>query len=237
MRYLSPFTMPSNRKHQGRASHNKRSNRRTQPRASSSLTARGVTTKTWNVAMNPMPSFNNTLKKDNSIHNFIQTIDLGQILTTSNTLPTFFARFFSFNDLQQTSSFQALFDQYHIKEIELWVQPVNNTATIATAGPTWYSVIDYDDAATPSALASLQQYTNVITTPLNNGHYIRFKPHVAEALYGGAFTAFGNVPSPWIDSASPGVQHYGFKMGCNVTATTVNFNMIMRYHFSTRNVF
>jgi len=205
--------------------------------AASSLTARGSTTRTWNVAMNPMPGFNNTLKKDNSVHNFIQTIDLGQILTTNNAATTFFARAFTFNDIQQVASFQALFDQYNIVEIELWIQPINNTATIATSGPSWYSVIDYDDAATPTGLASLQQYTNVITTPLNNGHYVRFKPHVAEALYGGAFTAFGNIAAPWIDSASPGVQHYGFKMGVNATPTVVNFNMMMRYHFRTRNVF
>jgi hypothetical protein len=187
--------------------------------------------------MNAMPSFNNTLKRDNNIHHFIQTIDVGQFATTSNAVPQFFARAFTYNDVQQVASFQALFDQYRINEIELWISPINNTATIATSGPTWYSVIDYDDATAPSSLAALQQYTNVITTPLNNGHYIRFRPHVANALYGGAFTAFGNIAAPWIDSASPGVQHYGFKMGTNITPTVVNFNMQIRMHFSTRNVF
>jgi len=187
--------------------------------------------------MNPMPAFNNTLKRDNIVHNFIQTIDLGAVLTTNNAATTFFAKNFSFSDIQQVASFQALFDQYRISEVELWIQPVNNSATVATSGPTWYSVVDYDDSATPTSLASLQQYTNVITTPLNNGHYVRFKPHVAEALYGGAFTAFGNIHAPWIDSASPGVQHYGFKMGVNVTPTVVTFNMVMRYHFQCRNTF
>jgi len=206
-------------------------------RAASSLTSNRPTTRTWNTAMSPMPCFNNTLKKDNSVHNFIQTIDLGNVLTTNNAATTFFAKFFAFSDIQQVSSFQALFDQYRIVEVELWIEPANNTATVATAGPNWYSVVDYDDAATPSALAALQQYTNVITTPLNNGHYVRFRPHVAKALYGGAFTAFGNELSPWIDSASAGVQHYGFKMGCNVTPTVVTFSMMMRYHFQTRNVF
>jgi len=231
--------MPKHHGSQANRPHNRVQRGRTHSgaRGGSSLTARGSTTRTWNVAMNPMPAFNNTLKRDNMVHNFIQTIDLGQILTTNNAVPTFFARNFSFNDLQQVASFQALFDQYRITEVELWAQPINNSATVATSGPTWYSVVDYDDSATPSSLAALQQYTNVITTPLNNGHYVRFKPHVAEALYGGAFTAFGNITAPWIDSASPGVQHYGFKMGVNVTPPTVNFNMVIRLHFQCRNTF
>jgi len=223
----------SSRVHRARKG-NKRNAGRSQ---SSSLNARPTGSKTWNVAASPMPMFNNTPKKDNSVHNFIQTVDLGTVLSTSNTVPTFFARAFTYNDLQQVASFQALFDQYRFKEVELWIQVTNNTASIASAGPVWYSVIDYDDATAPTGLASLQQYTNVITTPINQGHYVRFRPHVAEALYGGAFTAFGNIPAPWIDSASPGVQHYGIKIGFNVTPSAVTVGMIMRFHFQTRNVF
>jgi hypothetical protein len=184
-----------------------------------------------------MPGFNNTLKKDNSVHRFIQTTDLGAVFATSAVLPTFYARSFAYTDVIQYTSYQALFDQYKIDEIEIWMQAGQAGNNNANTYPTWYSAIDYDSDSAASALSTLQQYTNVITTPLTQGHYFRFKPHVAEALYSGAFTSYGNIKSPWIDSASPGVKHYGFTVGVNVTPAAVQMNMVIRLHFSTRNVF
>jgi len=35
---------------------------------------------------------------------------------------------------------------------------------------------------------------------------------MAVAAFSGAFTSYSNVPAGWIDSASPGVQHYGLKL-------------------------
>jgi len=185
-----------------------------------------------------MPEFNNTLKKDNSVHRFIQTIDAGTVFTTSTVGPTFYSKFFQLADIAQQTSFTALFDQYRIDEIELWFQPqvsiTNNAATFVN----FYSVIDYDDAAVPTGLGQLQQYTNVMVTPISQGHYVRFKPHIAIAAYQGAFSGFENKGPCWIDAASPSVQHYGFKAGCNTTASPIiNFNLIIRYHFSMRNLF
>jgi len=214
----------------------KNKNSRFRSAVRSALTARTPTTKVWQIQAQQMPAFNNTLKKDNSAHHFIQTQDYGTILTTSNTVPTFTSKSFTFNDVQQVASFQALFDQYRIDEVEAWIAPVKASAADGN-NANWYSVVDYDDAATPTGLGSLQQYTNVITTPMTNGHYIRFKPHVAESLYSGTFTSFGNIKAPWIDSASPGVQHYGLKMGFNVTPTALAINLIVRLHFSCRNTF
>lgn len=183
-----------------------------------------------------MPEFNNTLKNDNKVHRFIQSLDFGQIFTTSTTLPTFFARSFSLNDVQQVTSFQSLFDQYRIDQLELWLY-CDTAASINTTNPIYYSVVDYDDANTPSALGSLQQYTNVIQTTLHDGHYMRFQPHIAAAVYSGAFTSFSNRKSDWIDSGSPGVQHYGIKVGVNVTASQISLRLQCRIHFSCRNVF
>lgn len=212
-----------------RATQNKRSGQ-------SSLTERGTATAVWNTYSQQFPHYNNTLKKDNAVHRFIQSLDFGAVLTTSTTLPTFYARSFTFNDVQQVSSFTAVFDQYRIDELELWLYPdVSNSAS--TTNPTYYSAIDYDDANAPTALGSLQQYTNVIETTMNNGHYMRFRPHVAIAAYSGAFTSFMNQKSNWIDSGSPGVQHYGIKAGFNITGSTVNIRLMCRIHFSCRNVF
>jgi hypothetical protein len=203
----------------------------------SSLTYRGTMTKTWNIQSMSMPEYNNTLKRDNKVHSFIQSLDFGNVVTTSNTVPTFYSRAFTFNDVQQVTSFTSLFDQYKIDLLEIWFQPEVNLTSGAVSNPFWYSVVDYDDATTPTGLNQLQQYTNVIETTFRDGHYMRFQPHVAVAAYSGAFTSFLNQKSTWIDSASPSVQHYGIKAGMNVTPSTINLHLCVRIHFSCRNVF
>lgn len=223
--------MKSSKRKQARRGH-KRGNK------SSSLTRSAPETKVWNLRAQQMPEFNNTLKRDNSVHRFIQLIDGGLVFQTSTAGPTFYAKFFQLADLAQQSTFTALFDQYRIDEIELWFQPVTVGSNPPASDVNWYSVIDYDDAATPSGLGQLQQYTNVLMTTLSSGHYVRFKPHVATAVYNGTFAGFANSKAPWIDAASSSVQHYGFKAGCNTTAApVVNFNLTMRYHISCRNLF
>lgn len=120
--------------------------------------------------------------------------------------------------------------------------PEGSTAAVGVSGMC-YTVTDYDDDTTPSVASSnaLQQYTNMMMGPPNNGHYRKWKPHVAEALYGGgAFTSYGNIKAPWIDMASPSVKHYGFKAFVSTasnTGTVQPFDMTFRMHFECRNVF
>lgn len=214
---------------------NRKSNRKNRGQ-SSSLTLRPTGSQTWQSQAQPWPAFNNTLKKDNSEHHFIQTNDLGVVVTTSTTVPVFYARSFTYTDVNQVTSFTAIFDQYRIDEVEVWMVP-NLSATTNNSPSLWYSVVDYDDAVAPTMLATLQQYTNVIMTPMSNGHYVRFKPHCAEAVYAGAFTSYGNILAPWIDSTSSSVQHYGFKAGFNSTPNAYGVQMVIRFHFSCRNVY
>jgi hypothetical protein len=214
---------------------------RARSEAKSSLEGPLQNSRTWNVLSMQMPMFNNTLKKDNSVHNFIQTTDLNTVFTSSGTVPQYYARSFTLNDVAQVGSFQSLFDQYRIKEIEVWLVPgLNASTSIQGTSSTLTTVTDYDDDNTPTSLTALQQYTNATVTQSTNGHYRRWKPHVAEALYSGAFTSYGNITAPWIDIASSGVKHYGFKAGVNTSASgsaTVSFQLIFRIHFQCRNVF
>jgi hypothetical protein len=215
----------------GRASHKKR-------KSSTGLNRR-TGTQTWNLVSQPFPAFNNTIKKDNSIHRFIQTTDLGTIASTSVSTPVFYARAFLFTDVVQVASLQVLFDQYRIDDIEAWISvPACANSAAANNVVMFYSVVDYDDDAAPTQLSTLQQYTNVTTTTCSNGHYIKFKPHVAEALYSGAFTSYGNITAPWIDSASSTVKHYGIKLGVATAVAAGNaVTMSLRIHFSCRNVY
>jgi len=218
---------------------------KTPKQARSSLEGPSTDGRLWNVTSQTWPAFNNTLKKDNNIHRFIQTSELGTVLTGSSSINVAYARSFTFSDVTQASSFSAIFDQYRITQIEIWFSPGMQAPGSTGAGGVSadiYSVVDYDDDTTPSvsSASALLQYTNLQKGPFNNGHYVKFRPHVAEALYGGAFTAFGNKVSPWIDMASPGVKHYGFKAFVSTAASSavvLPYELTFRMHFECRNVY
>jgi len=97
------------------------------------------------------------------------------------------------------------------------------------------SVIDYDDAL-GVAQAGLLEYQNALSAPGTNGHYRVFVPHCAIAAYGGTFSQFSNVPAPWIDCASTGVLHYGFKSTCSVTSVALTWDLTWRIKVEFRNV-
>lgn len=201
---------------------------------SSSLTTRVPGSAVWNITAGRQPAFNNTLRLDNVTHKFIQTVDLGVVMSTSTTVPTFFAQNFNFGQVAQVGSFAAVFDQYRIDELEVWIIP-GLLATTTNQRETWYSVVDYDDATAPTQLSTFQQYSNALTTPCSQGHYFKFRPHIASAAYAGTFTGFMNVPSTWVDCASTTVQHYGVKMGFNSTSGSLGVQIVARFHMSFRN--
>jgi len=193
--------------------------------------------RTWNTFASPTP-MGNTARSDNMVHHFVQTVEYGNLLTTSAGGAVFLGKSFVFSDLPQASSFTALFDQYKVDKIELWVYPTSTTANNQQTPVLWDLVIDYDDDNTPTTIAQLQNYTNCIEQSANCGAYVCFQPHVAQALYGGGvFTSFGNKPCGWIDSGSPGVRQYGIKMACTSAAVTYVFQVRARFHISTRNTF
>jgi len=69
-----------------------------------------------------------------------------------------------------------------------------------------------------------------------DSHYRKFIPHVAVASYSGTFTSFTNEVAPWIDIASPSVQHYGLKTACTPTTAVVQYTARARLSVSFRNV-
>jgi len=157
--------------------------------------------------------------------------------TSSTTVPTFTASSFTVGSLDQIASLTAVFDQYRVDEVELWLTPRCSSITAQGATPGLFSsVIDYDDANLLTTINQALDYDNVLTTSGITGHYRRFKPHVATAAYSGAFTSFANETSPWIDAASTGVAHYGLKTAWGITTSATVYDMIVRMHLSWRNV-
>jgi hypothetical protein len=183
-----------------------------------------------------LPRGNNYVP-DNQVYKLTQNYSVSAALTASASLPTFAAFSFNVNNLDQITSLSNVFDQYKIDEVETWLVPrLTDQVSASFNNGILCSVIDYDDANSLSTVAQAQDYTNCIMSSGLSGHYRAFKPHAAVAAYSGAFTSYGNVVSPWIDFASPSVQHFGIKYALSQTGGTQAFDLLVRLHISCRNV-
>jgi hypothetical protein len=200
------------------------------------------TTINWNVNSERAPSFNNVIAQDNKPHLFIQTSSQGTVIQSSTTAITGFGRSFAASDILQFSSFAAVFDQYRIKLIEVWLTPFGSgTVPGYTAAPRFYSVVDYDDSSVSGfSVGLIQSFENCITTRCTDGHYMKFRPHIA-SVTGGSLsttpTGLENIPSPWLDCAQTGIPHFGVKAIVDSTngATDVKIDMVSRIHCEFRN--
>jgi hypothetical protein len=198
------------------------------------------TTLNWNVNANRMPSFVNTISRDNRPYQVMQISNQGTVLSSNTSVAQMTAKQWSTTDIIQFSSYATVFDQYKIDFIELWLTPFGPaTAPGYNSNIHIYSAVDYDDANAPTSLTAISQYENAVITRPSEGHYVKFRPHIAVAAYGGAFTQFKNEPSDWLDVASGAVQHYGFKFGAEATLANADLKLDMetRITISFRNVF
>jgi len=198
------------------------------------------TTINWNVNSVSVPSFKNTLKRDNRPYTVMQISNQGTVMTSATSIPTFYGRYFSANDVIQFSSFAAVFDQYKIDTVEVWMTPFGSASAPGyNANCRIYSAVDYDDANTPTSINAIQQYENSVVTRSTDGHYIKFVPHIAVAAYGGTFTQFKNEKTDWIDVASTNTSFYGLKAAIDPTSSTgdLKVDLVTRLTVSFRNVF
>lgn len=200
---------------------------------------------TWSVISDPLPRYGNVSRHDNKVFNVIQSSDNNSggtqtpNLTTSTSVPTFLGANFTFAGLiPQNASWAAVFDQYRIMAIEAWIRPLSGTSgTVDSNGANMLSVIDYDDANTPTQVSALLAYENVMIAPMTNGHYRKFRPHIAVSAYNGSFSGFQNSKSGWIDVASNTVQHYGIKLAVEPTSVAYKVYISYRVWIQFRNVF
>jgi hypothetical protein len=173
---------------------------------------------------------------DNQVYRIVQEWTYPAWLVSSSVAEANVAAFFSLIDSAQSASLQAVFDQYRISMVEVWLIPRLTVAFTANINAgLLYSVVDYDDAA-PVNVLGLQQYSNCLVGRGTCVHYRKFKPHAAVAAYAGAFTSYANETAPWLDCGSPNIQHYGFKAGVTTTDTTYNWDLVARLQFDFRNV-
>jgi len=184
----------------------------------------------------PLPAPRNHIA-DNQIYRVTEQLLVRNYLNSSVSVDTFTAAAFSFSQLGEATTLASVFDQYRIDEIEIWIIPhlTNNNSNTGNPG-LLTTVVDYDDATALTTVAAAMAYANALTSNSCAGHYHRFTPHCANALYGGSvFTSFGNMSKNWIDTSSPGVQFFGFKTAWLQSSSVETADMVVRFHVSLRN--
>jgi hypothetical protein len=152
------------------------------------------------------------------------TIQDTDAVNTSTTVPTYLGQYFTLaSNVANYAAYTAIFDEYKIDEIEVWINP-NPVSTLAasTTRGLYSSAVDYDDANTPATISTVSDKQNQLTTTIDESHYHKWTPKFAVGTYSGTFVSFGSSTG-WLDCASPNVQHYGLKLAFSQTAGGVQF--------------
>jgi hypothetical protein len=184
----------------------------------------------------PIPASQLT-KPAKNVFTVRQNLSVPSFFSTSVSTPTFTTATIFLNQVDQYASLVAVFDQYRITDVEIWLIP-QISAGVSTRQGELYTVLDFDDSTALTTIAQAQDYESCVMTPQSYGHYRHFKPHVAMALYApSAFTSFGNKTDQWIDTASSGVAHYGVKVAASISlAATQGYDLNIRMKIQFKNV-
>jgi hypothetical protein len=158
------------------------------------------------------------------------------LLNTSTTVPTYLGQLFTLAaNVPNYAAYTAIFDEYKIDEVEVWItpNPVSSVAASTVRG-LWSSAVDYDDANTPASISTVSDKQSNLTTTVDEAHYHKWTPKFAVGTYSGTFVSFGSSTG-WLDCASPNVQHYGLKVAFSQTAGGIQFvSMTSRLTISFR---
>ncbi len=128
----------------------------------------------------------------------------------SSTTTTFAAGYYAaLNALPGYTNLVECFDQYRILQVVYNFVPLGDYA----APGVMYTALDYEDANTPTNAAELEQFDTCMISPFSRSIQRVVNPRISVAAYAsGVFTSYATQRATWIDSGSPGVQHYGLKV-------------------------
>lgn len=172
------------------------------------------------------------------IYMFKRNVSLG-VITISNISDTFGAYDFSLNDVPNSAEFTDLFDMYKINCVKITFIP-QQTQSVSIgavnnpdASARFYSAIDYNDSAAPSAITDIQEYQTCKVTPILRQHKrIIYKPKIA----------LSNIVTmtPWLATSTPSVNYHGLKYAIEAmsssTTTTMTYSVECKYYMSFKNV-
>jgi hypothetical protein len=178
------------------------------------------------VASRPIPHF---VSLDQSIR--VTTSQSLSSWVSTSAIPSFASVAIVLSSFADNGYYLNVFDQYRIDQVEVWLEPAApSTAQFGLVA----TCVDLDDANLPTSYSQVQAHQDSTSGLGGNGRYHRWKPHIALASFCGAFTCYSNLPSQWIDSASPSVQHYGFKVALASTVAVISYDLTLRIVVSFR---
>jgi len=170
----------------------------------------------------------------NQIYWFKETV----WFTFNTSTSTFFEQNFSFtlNQLQDSSSIAAIFDQYCIYAVTANISIDTTTSNPQLCIVDLLSGIDYDSTSAigPSGLQVYNTCNQArLTTDTSHARFV--KPCIAPAVYNGStFTGYG-VSRSWLDSQSTNIPHYGLRFVFFQTNNVITIRASLEYVIGCRN--
>lgn len=169
---------------------------------------------------------------NNQVLRVVQDFQPATLVTTSATVPTFFAIAFVAASLDNFANFAAVYDQYRITRIQALIY---NDGQNLNSLPTMFTAVDLDDASAPTTVAQLGGYSSCVSSTGWAQHFHDFKPKFAIAAYSGTFSSYSSSEG-WIDCGYPNVQYYGVKGAFPSAANTTTVSMLTRVEVEFRNL-
>jgi len=131
----------------------------------------------------------------------------------------------SVNDI---ASLQGVFDQYRIMKIQVVFRP--SLVPNGIPAGEFYTALDFDDGVALTTIGQALDYSSVVITPVQVQNRRCFIPRAAPAFWASAaFAGYGTAPSPWLNTASTAIQHYGVKYAIDAYAVAANAVTIVPY--------
>lgn len=171
--------------------------------------------------------------RDNRVFKSSQMVSWGTYTSQVSAISTFQVEP-TISSLDQVSAYLAMYDQYRVTALEVWVIPRITSVTSNTANTGQVvSVIDYDDTTSLASFNAALDYENALVGSGVDGHYRKWVPHVN--VLTGASGVY-NVAAPWLDAASTSVIHYGMKLVWTATDSAYVSDIFVRYWMEWRNI-
>ena len=155
---------------------------------------------------------------------------------------------YSLDQISNYTSFVDIFDQYRINCIVEKISCIEGSNTAGNPGIFMYTLIDNDDetlpANAPEMLDNAKTQSHMVTGMQPRTITKKLRPVPSQAFYaGGTLNPIGYGPQfrrQWIDTRSPGVPHYGLKIGWDSSAAPLNtpmtFVLETTYYISFRHI-
>lgn len=155
-----------------------------------------------------------------------------------------FLNSYSFNLTQvggNLAAFNQLYDQYKINKVAITFVPKFNSSDIDAAGTTGGNLamvataLDYDDNSIPLSFGEVLERQNA---KLHRTKMITrvLKPCVNFNVSTGITAGVSTKQSPWLDTNATTVPHFGVKLGITGVQVQQDYDIIVKYYLSFRQV-